>query len=99
LLSSGIELRKSGCRAVAIALSVGLQQGLEAIDALAASGELDKYYLFHAARADILFRMNHLEEADAAYRNASALAGNRIEQDFLARRLAAVAASMGRRAS
>jgi len=77
-------------RAVAIAMSVGLEAGLEAIDALGPSGELEKYYLFHAARADVLFRMNRLEEAGAAYRNALALAGNRIERDFLTRRLAAV---------
>jgi RNA polymerase sigma-70 factor (ECF subfamily) len=75
-------------RAVAIAMSAGLEDGLQAIDALAPSGELDKYYLFHAARADILFRMNRFEEAAVAYRNALALAGNRIEQDFLTRRLA-----------
>jgi RNA polymerase sigma-70 factor (ECF subfamily) len=77
-------------RAVAIAMSVGLAEGLQAIDALGTSGELEKYYLFHAARADVLFRMSRLEEAASAYRNALALAGNRIEQDFLTRRLAAV---------
>src|SRR5258708_10680218 len=75
-------------RAVAIAMSVGLEDGLQAIDALCPSGELDKYYLFHPARADILFRMNRFEEAAIAYRNALTLAGNRIEQDFLTRRLA-----------
>ena len=74
--------------AVAIAMSVGLEDGLQAIDALGPSGELDKYYLFYAARADILFRMNRFEEAALAYRHALALAGNRIEQDFLTRRLA-----------
>jgi len=81
-------------RAVAIAMSVGLAEGLQAIDALGPSGELEKYYLFHAARADVLFRMSRLEEAAAAYRNALALAGNRIEQDFLRRRLAAVKETM-----
>jgi RNA polymerase sigma-70 factor (ECF subfamily) len=77
-------------RAVAIAMSVGLREGLQAIDALGPSGELEKYYLFHAARADVLFRMDRLDEAAAAYRNALALAGNRIEQDFLTRRLVSV---------
>jgi RNA polymerase sigma-70 factor (ECF subfamily) len=77
-------------RAVAIAMSVGLREGLQAIDALGPSGELEKYYLFHAARADVLLRMDRLNEAAAAYRNALALAGNRIEQDFLTRRLASV---------
>lgn len=78
-------------------MSVGLEAGLGAIDALGPSGELEKYYLFHAARADILFRMNRLEEAATAYRNASGLAGNRIEQDFLARRLGSVEAAMHQR--
>ncbi len=84
-------------RAVAIAMSAGLEAGLQAIDALGPSGELEKYYLFHAARADILFRMDRLEEAAMAYRTASGLAGNRIEQDFLARRLASVEAAMRER--
>jgi RNA polymerase sigma-70 factor (ECF subfamily) len=81
-------------RAVAIAMSAGLEQGLQAIDALGPSGELEKYYLFHAARADILFRMNRFEEAATAYRHALALAGNRIEQDFLTRRLASAEDTM-----
>lgn len=84
-------------RAVAIAMSTGLEAGLQAIDALGPSGELEKYYLFHGARADILFRMDRLEEAVMAYRTAAGLAGNRIEQDFLARRLASVEAAMRER--
>jgi RNA polymerase sigma-70 factor (ECF subfamily) len=51
------------------------------------SGELDHYHLFHAARADILLRMNRLEEAATAYQRALALTSNLIEQDFLKRRL------------
>jgi RNA polymerase sigma-70 factor (ECF subfamily) len=73
--------------AVAVAMSAGFEEGLKIIDALGASGELDRYYLFHAARADILRRMNRQREAKEAYRQALALATNRIEQDFLKRRL------------
>src|SRR5437763_7233592 len=42
--------------AVAIAMSEGLERGLALIDELGESshGELDSYYLFHAARADLL---------------------------------------------
>jgi len=76
--------------AVAVAMSAGLANGLALIDAI---GGLDEYYLFHAARADILARMSRNGEAAAAYRRALALATNQIEQDFLRRRLDATGAS------
>jgi RNA polymerase sigma-70 factor (ECF subfamily) len=76
-------------QAVAIAMSAGLAEGLALIDAI---GGLEDYYLFHAARADILARMARNEESAEAYRRALALATNQIEQDFLRRRLAAVTA-------
>jgi RNA polymerase sigma-70 factor (ECF subfamily) len=78
--------------AVAVAMSVGLEAGLAEIDALGASGDLDQYYLFHAARADLLRRMHRLAEAAAAYRQALALATNLVERDFLQRRLEQVEA-------
>jgi RNA polymerase sigma-70 factor (ECF subfamily) len=71
-------------------MSAGLSDGLALIDSI---GGLDEYYLFHAARADILSRMSRPGEAADAYRRALALATNAIEQDFLQRRLAAVTAS------
>ncbi len=70
--------------AVAVAMSGSLEEGLQHIDIL--SG-LDHYYLFHAARADILRRMNRMEEAAVCYRQALELATNSVEQDFLRRRL------------
>jgi RNA polymerase sigma-70 factor, ECF subfamily len=73
--------------AVAVAMSAGFEQGLARIDALGAAGELERYYLFHAARADILRRMHRLEEARQAYQRALALATNRVEQEFLQRRI------------
>ena len=76
--------------AVAMAMSAGFEEGLRRIDAIAATHELDGYYLLHAARADILRRMNRFEEASYAYRRALALTTNRIEQEFLARRLATI---------
>ncbi len=76
--------------AVAIAMSAGYEEGLRRIDRLGESGELDEYYLFHAARADILRRMRRFEEAAQAYRRALALTTNRIEQDFLHKRLDAI---------
>jgi RNA polymerase sigma-70 factor (ECF subfamily) len=69
---------------VAVAMSAGFEAGLTRIEAL---NELDRYYLFHAARADILRRMNRFQEARAAYEQALSLATNRIEQEFLKRRV------------
>src|SRR5262249_22023674 len=44
-------------RAVAVAMAEGLEKGLGAIDRAGSTGELDKYHLFHAARADLLRRL------------------------------------------
>jgi RNA polymerase sigma-70 factor (ECF subfamily) len=74
-------------RAVAVAMSVGFEEGLQQIDDLGGSGALEQYHLFHAARADLLRRLNRQGEAAEAYRQAVRLATNRIEQDFLRRRL------------
>lgn len=78
--------------AVAVAMSVGIEEGLRRIDSLGATGELENYYLFHAARADMLRRLERRGEAAEAYRRALALATNRVEQSFLERRLAGLGA-------
>jgi RNA polymerase sigma-70 factor (ECF subfamily) len=74
--------------AVAVAMSAGFEEGLRRIDAIGATRELDGYYLFHAARADILRRMGRFEDAGDAYRRALALVTNRVERGFLEQRLA-----------
>ncbi len=76
--------------AVAIAMGVGLAEGLKRMDALGSSGELDRYYLFHAARADILNRLQDQRRAAAAYSRALELVTNPVEQRFLARKLQAL---------
>ncbi len=76
--------------AVAIAMSEGLEIGLARIDELGASGALDKYHLYHASRADLLRRMNRHQEAIAAYEKALSLATNRVEADYLKRRLSSL---------
>jgi RNA polymerase sigma-70 factor, ECF subfamily len=73
-------------RAVAIAMAGDLAGGLARIDALAA--ELDRYHYFHAARADLLRRLDARAAAADAYARALALAGNSAERAFLERRLA-----------
>src|SRR5271169_4358749 len=76
--------------AVAIGMSEGPESGLALIDELGTSGELDRYHLFHAARADMLRRLGSFEAAAEAYRRALALMANDVERAYLERRLAAL---------
>jgi RNA polymerase sigma-70 factor, ECF subfamily len=73
--------------AVAVAMSEGLEQGLTILDELGPSGDLDGYYLFHAARADLLRRTGRKPEAKNAYLRALAHVTNPVERRYLARRL------------
>jgi RNA polymerase sigma-70 factor (ECF subfamily) len=69
-------------RAVALAEVRGPAAGLAAVDGLR-SPALDSYYLFHAARADLLRRLRRDGEAKAAYATARSLTANPAEQAFL----------------
>jgi RNA polymerase sigma-70 factor, ECF subfamily len=80
-------------RAVAVAMADGPAAGLELVDALAASGELDGYHLLAATRADLLRRLGRPDEAAAAYREALALAHTDAERRYLERRLAETTSS------
>jgi RNA polymerase sigma-70 factor, ECF subfamily len=68
-------------RAVAVAEVAGPQEALGLLDGLG----LDRYYLFHAIRADLLRRIGAEVEAAASYDVAIELAGNATERDFLIR--------------
>jgi RNA polymerase sigma-70 factor (ECF subfamily) len=72
-------------RAVAIAVADGPAAALPLVDALAE--ELGGYHLFHAARADLLRRLDRPEEATAAYHQALDLPMNPHERAFLERRV------------
>ncbi|MBV9198157.1 MAG: hypothetical protein JOY83_00175 [Alphaproteobacteria bacterium] len=74
--------------AVAIGMSEGPDRGLALIDEL--GRELDRYHLFHAARADMLRRLGSFEAAADAYRRALALMANGVERAYLEQRLAAL---------
>ena len=81
-------------RAVAVAELEGPAVALRVIDDLNAGGHhLDRYYLFHAVRADFLRRLGRKEEAAAAYETAIASNVNRSEQDFLRSRVEALGLS------
>jgi RNA polymerase sigma-70 factor, ECF subfamily len=71
-------------RAVAIALSGRIEEGLALVDDL---DELDGYHLLHATRADLLRRLDRRDEAAAAYRRALELGANDAESRYLERRL------------
>jgi RNA polymerase sigma-70 factor, ECF subfamily len=72
-------------RAVAIAHAQGWREGLRAIDRL---DGLEDYHYYHAARADLLRRLDRPEEARAAYERALKLAHAEPERRFLAGRIA-----------
>jgi RNA polymerase sigma-70 factor (ECF subfamily) len=76
--------------AVAVAMSESLERGLAMIEELGASGELNSYHLYHAARADLLRRMGRNPEAIESYRRALALTSNAVELRYLGRRLSAL---------
>jgi RNA polymerase sigma-70 factor, ECF subfamily len=76
--------------AVAVGMSEGAGRGLTLIEELGASGALDRYHLFHAARADMLRRLGRRSAAADAYRRAFELTANGAERRFLERRLAAL---------
>lgn len=78
-------------RAAAVAMRDGPAAGLALIDALLADGELGDYQPAHAARADLLRRLDRRDEARAAYERALALTGQEPERRFLSRRLASLA--------
>jgi RNA polymerase sigma-70 factor, ECF subfamily len=71
-------------RAVAVAMSDGLELGLGLVDRI---GGLDDYYLLHATRADLLRRLGRERESAEAYERALALAPSEVERAFLHRRL------------
>ncbi len=75
-------------RAVAIAMRDGPAAGLEHIDTILRRGELQEYHLTHAARADLLRRLNRRDEARAAYERALVLVKQEPERRFLTKRLA-----------
>jgi len=66
---------------------LGPEDGLELVDDLGARGELARYHLLPAARADMLRRLGRHAEAAEAYRAALELAETEAERRFLQRRL------------
>jgi len=78
--------------AVAVAMRDGPLAGLTRIDALLAGGELDEYYLAHAARADLCRRLGRTTDARGSYQRALELTRQDPERRFLERRLSELTA-------
>ena len=75
-------------RAAAISMVDGPQAALNLVDSLAAREKLAGYHLLPAVRADLLVRLDRKDEAQAAYREAIALAKLEPERRWLQKRLA-----------
>lgn len=72
-------------QAVATAMAEGPLPGLRLLDQL--ENDLQDYYLYHAARADLCRRAGWHEEAQIAYANALELCQNEVEKRFLQKQL------------
>jgi len=78
-------------RAVAVAMSDGLEHGLALVDALDHRGELAEYHLLPVARAELLRRLGRHAEAAESYRRALELVRNEAERRHLGKRLREIA--------
>jgi RNA polymerase sigma-70 factor, ECF subfamily len=74
-------------RAVAIAMTGALEEGITQIASLERDGGLDNYHLVYSARADLLRRAGRLRDAEAYYVRALEHCANRIERRYIERRL------------
>jgi RNA polymerase sigma-70 factor, ECF subfamily len=83
-------------RAVAVAMAVGIDEGLRLLDELAEQADLEGYYLLDSARADLLRRMGRSTEAAKGYRRALATCEQPVERRYLERRLVEVSRAADR---
>lgn len=73
-------------RAVAVAMSSGAADGLALLDEPMLAADLDGYRYYHAARADLLERLDRPTESEAAYDRALAIDGPDGETVLLERK-------------
>jgi RNA polymerase sigma-70 factor (ECF subfamily) len=78
-------------RAVAVAMSSGIERGLALVDDLDQRGELAGYHPLPVARAELLRRLGRHGEAADSYRRALALVSNEAERRHLEKRLREIA--------
>lgn len=80
--------------AVAVAMATTPARGLQMLAELENTSAIKDYYLFHAARADLLRRAGEWQAAHEAYQQALLLNHNAVEQAFLQRRVTQVQAQL-----
>jgi RNA polymerase sigma factor (sigma-70 family) len=73
-------------RAVALAMAFGPEVGLELVDKLTAEPSLANYHRLPSVRAELLFRLGRLAEAQPEFERAASLARNARERDLLLNR-------------
>jgi len=73
--------------AAAVAMSGRLEDGLKLVEQSNDSGVLNSYFSYHAARADLLRRLNRFDEAQDAYKLALELTTNQVERKYVMKRL------------
>jgi RNA polymerase sigma-70 factor (ECF subfamily) len=77
--------------AAAVTMLEGPEAGLRLIEGVGRSGKLENYYLFHAARADVLRRLKRFAESTSAYERAIELTTNEVERRYMRRRIEKIA--------
>jgi RNA polymerase sigma-70 factor (ECF subfamily) len=82
-------------RAVAVAMSEGAAAGLVILDAVAHDPQLRRWPRLHVARAELLRRLDRVDDAAAAFRTALELDPTAAERASIARRMAHLAGSDG----
>ena len=80
-------------RAVAVAMALGPQAGLDIVDALRSEPSLQGYHLLPSVRADMLVKVGRLDEARSELERAASLTRNARERDLLLERARACAPS------
>ena len=73
-------------RAVAVGMASGPAAALRLVDGLVADGHLARYHLLHAARGDLLARLDRRDEARAEFEQAAAMTANECEKVLLLER-------------
>jgi RNA polymerase sigma factor (sigma-70 family) len=73
-------------RAVAVSMASGPAAALVLVDGLVTDGHLARYHLLHAARGDLLARLDRLQEARVEFERAAAMTANEREKALLLER-------------
>ena len=78
-------------RAVAVAMALGPEKGLELVDALTSEPSLKAYHLLPSVRGELLRKLGRFGEARPEFERAAALTRNTRERELLLERAAACA--------